>query len=170
MKIHKIIVGPLENNCYFLENEKNKEAIIIDPGAEAEKILDFIKNKKLKPAAIILTHGHPDHIGAVEKLKNYFNINLFQGPSLGNLDVIEMPGHTPDGVCIVSRGDKAIFTGDTLFKNSIGRTDLAGGDEKKIFESLARLLRFPDDFKVYPGHGPESTIGEERQNNPFLVK
>ena len=84
------------------------------------------------------------------------------------LKIIETPGHTKDSICIVDEESKSIFTGDTLFKNSIGRTDLPGSDGGEMAKSLKKLMKFPDDFKIYPGHGEESTIGEERQYNHFL--
>lgn len=165
LKIHKIPVGMLQTNCYVVADEENKKAIIIDPGDEADKIIDVIKKNNLKPECIALTHAHFDHVGAVDELKKEFNIEISK-PSF--LDIIETPGHTKDGVCFVDKKSKVIFTGDTLFRGTIGRTDLPGSDPVKMKESLKRLKQFPDDFKVYPGHGEESTIGEEKQNNPFL--
>lgn len=162
MTVYKIVVGPLAVNCYLVVDEATKETFIIDPGDEPEKISDVINKHGLKPVLIILTHAHFDHIGALEQVKKEFGIEV----NHKDLEIIKTPGHTKDGICIII--GENIFTGDTLFKNSIGRTDLAGGDFNQIQKSLKRIMQYPDNFKVYPGHGPETTIGQEKQNNPFL--
>lgn len=175
IKIHKIPVGPLQTNCYVVVGEKSKKAIIIDPGDEAGKIIDVVRENGLKPEGIALTHSHFDHIGALEEVKKLTTcdvVNLKDGDEVEigetKLKIIETPGHTKDSICIVDEESKSIFTGDTLFKNSIGRTDLPGSDGGEMAKSLKKLMKFPDDFKIYPGHGEESTIGEERQYNHFL--
>jgi len=174
MIIKRIVVGLLETNCYLVADEKTKEAVIIDPGDEAEKILNVIKKENFKPKFILLTHTHPDHIGALEDLKEKLDIEVLKVKDgdkfqIGNLEVrtIGTPGHTSESICFVI--DSNIFSGDTLFKNGIGRTDLEGGDFDQIQNSLKLLMEFPNHFKVFPGHGPETTIGEERKNNPFLT-
>ena len=155
-------------------DEATKETVIIDPGDEPEKIIELVNKNSLIPKFIILTHSHPDHIGAVESVKKHFGIEVAmvkEGDKIkigdSGLEIIKTAGHTVDSICIVA--PSVIFTGDTLFKNSIGRTDLAGGDNEKIKESLVRLAGYPDDFKIYPGHGLESIIGKEKKNNPFLA-
>ncbi len=163
LKIYKIIVGSIQTNCYVVARQS--ACVIIDPGDEAGKIIDAIKKTNLKPECISLTHSHFDHTGAVEELKKELNIQV-SDPSF--FEVIETPGHTKDGVCFVEKNSKVIFTGDTLFKGSIGRTDLPGGNYAEMKKSLQRLMDFSDDFKIYPGHGEESTVGEERKHNPFL--
>lgn len=178
MIIKRIVVGLLETNCYIVVDEKTKEAVIIDPGDEPEKIFNAIKENGLKPKFILLTHKHPDHIGALKDMENVLDIKddkvgpwQLEGPtlSLGNLKikVIETPGHSEESVCFII--GKNIFSGDTLFKGGIGRTDLEGGDYNEIKKSLKRLMDFPDYFKVFPGHGEETTIGKEKANNPFPV-
>jgi hydroxyacylglutathione hydrolase len=174
MIVKQIVVGPLETNCYLLTDEKTKEIAIIDPGDEAEKISNAIKDNNLKPKFILLTHAHPDHVGALSALKNELKIPFLKTKEgdaikIGDIaiKVIETPGHTPESVCFIA--DKFIFSGDTLFKGGIGRTDLEGGDFNQIQKSLNRLMEFPDDFEVWPGHGEETTIGEEKKNNPFLT-
>ena len=171
--IRRIIVGPLETNCYILADEKTKEAVIIDPGDDAEKIFKAIKKEGLKPKFILLTHKHPDHTGALKKIKVLCNLRCCTIGDDGELKlgdlkirVMATPGHTLDSVSFIIREN--IFSGDTLFKQGIGRTDLEGGDFNQIKKSLKRLMEFPDNFKVFPGHGPETTIGEEKTNNPFL--
>jgi len=170
MEIKRVVVGPLLTNCYILISEK--EAIVIDPGAETEKILKEIEGKKL--GYIILTHYHWDHTLAVPKIKektgtkilihknekNFikFKIDQFldggEEIRIGNeyLKIIHMPGHTKGSICIL--GENFIFTGDTIFEDGFGRTDLPGGSEKDLKESLKKLEKMiKSKMKIYPGHG-----------------
>lgn len=166
MLIQKIIVGPLDTNCYLLADESTGEAAIIDPGDEAGKIIKRVEEAGLRPKFILLTHRHPDHVGALVEIKDHFKIDVL-GPKegekikLGELEIqtMETPGHTPDGVCFII--GENVISGDTLFKDGIGRTDFPGGDFIRMKDSLSRLFEFPAHFKVFPGHGPETTIGEE---------
>jgi glyoxylase-like metal-dependent hydrolase (beta-lactamase superfamily II) len=170
MIIRRIVVGPLETNCYLVADEAIKDAVIIDPGAEPDKISSAIKENGFKPKFILLTHEHPDHIGAITNLWPCDVLRLKNGENIkiGKTEIMAAatPGHTPDSVCFIA--EEHIFSGDTLFKGGIGRTDLKGGNYFQIKESLKRLMEFPDHFKIFPGHGEETTIGEERKNNPFL--
>lgn len=174
MQTIKIIVGPIATNCYIVVD--SRQAVIIDPGDEPEKILEVIEKNNLRPKYILLTHDHFDHVGALDSLEKKFGLKHFS-PKGGDefkigetiLKTTETPGHTKDGVCFVCEKEKIIFSGDTLFYHSIGRTDLEGGDYNKIQKSLEKILAYPDDFKIYPGHGPETTIGEERHKNPFVA-
>lgn len=169
MEIYKIVVGPIATNCYILADSVSREAIIIDPGDDVGKIIDTVLKNQLKPKAVILTHSHFDHVGALEEVKKKFGIERLE-PKEGDeikiggivLRVIETPGHAEDGICIINEKEGVVFSGDTLFKSGIGRTDLEGGDYNKIQKSLARLMEFPDPFKVFPGHGSATMIGEER--------
>jgi len=179
MKIKRLIVGDLETNCYLLISEN--KLIIIDPGGSVEKILKEIKEIKAKPKYIINTHCHPDHISANEGVKKETGaeiltpkagdeIKIGVGDSPSVLKVIHTPGHTKDSICLL--GKNFIFTGDTLFKNGYGRTDLPGGSQKELEESLEKLskllrpgsmnlyfisrlasLRGARRMTVYPGHG-----------------
>ncbi len=174
MIIKRIVVGPIEANCYLVADNNTKESVIIDPGDEADKIFDAIEKNNLKPKFILLTHEHPDHIGAVSALEKKLETPTFAKGEVGaptlkgvGVEVLATPGHTPESVCYIV--GENIFSGDTLFKGGIGRTDLEGGDFGQIQKSLKRLMQFPDHFKVFPGHGPETTIGKERQDNPFLL-
>jgi len=191
--IKKIVVGELETNCYLLYNEEKKEGVIIDPGAESNKILNEINKLNLKILYIINTHGHADHISADEELKKFtqakllihkadlswFNFFSLSTPDAyleekqiikvggSSLKVFHTPGHSEGSVCLLGEG--FIFTGDTLFCGGVGRVDLPGGDERKLFRSLKeKILTLPANTIFYPGHGPECTIGEERKHNPFL--
>lgn len=172
MNIKRIVVGPLQENCYILEKEDM--CIIIDPGDEADKI---IENISYSPVAILITHNHFDHVGALPQLKEKYNVpvynynNLKEGElSTGNfkLNVIYTPGHTSDSVTFYFNEDKIMFTGDFLFKGTIGRTDLSTGNFKEMQKSIRKILAYNDIIKVYPGHGGYSTLGLEKKNNEYL--
>jgi hydroxyacylglutathione hydrolase len=198
MQVKMFIVGMLSTNCYLVHCQEMKDAIIIDPGfdspSEAEQIFNYAKEKKLNVKFIVDTHGHSDHVGGNKILKKKFNvpvcIHAYDADIINNsaretppanillndedvlrfgdatLKVMHTPGHTPGSICLL--GEKMVFTGDTLFAGGIGRTDFAGGSDRDMEESLKKLLRLPDSLVVYPGHGPASTIREERMGNPFL--
>ncbi|MFQ5862204.1 MAG: MBL fold metallo-hydrolase [Candidatus Brocadiales bacterium] len=213
MKIERLSVGPLEACCYVVINEDTKEALIIDPGGDHERIIAFIKKNALVPKLLINTHGHGDHIGANREIREAFpevkiaihqddeaclthpsknlsflggfllksppaDIVLKEGDKIGisgiELGVIHTPGHTPGGICLLGRSTAdnrpaILFSGDSLFQGGIGRTDLPGGDFTALIESLQRkILTLEGRTVVYPGHGPTTTIEEERKNNPFL--
>ncbi len=200
--IKKIIVGELETNCYLIYDEKSKEGMVIDPGAESEKIIEQIKDLKLKIKLIVNTHGHGDHIGACDEVKEFTQAKLLihqadlpwfdffssakpdaylednQIINIGSfsLKVLHTPGHSEGSISLLqvdSNGaqldEGIVFTGDILFCEAIGRSDLPGGDEKKLFLSLReKLLNLPEKTIFYPGHGPECTIGKEKKHNPYL--
>ena len=191
-------------NCYILIEKAGGEAAIIDPGGDAESLIQSLADLKARPALIVNTHGHWDHIGANKALQQHYAVDiaihaadapmlsdgsksaarLFRGDGDGGVarrllqdgDVIELgklkievlhtPGHTPGGLCL--KTDRLLFTGDTLFNLSIGRTDLAGGDYEAILRSLARLVALEDDLLVLPGHSQSSTLGYEKRHNPYL--
>jgi glyoxylase-like metal-dependent hydrolase (beta-lactamase superfamily II) len=184
-----IAVGAYQANCYILGCKKTMEGVVIDPGDEAFRIVREITHAGLNIKYILITHGHPDHTGAAAELKGIIKapvwIHRLDSPGLGfppdgtlldgqeievgtyKIKVIHTPGHSPGGVCLYAPG--VVFTGDTLFAGSIGRTDFPGGDHRKLIEGVRQKL-FPlgDDLRVYPGHGPASTIGQERMRNPFF--
>ena len=206
MKIETIVVGPYEVNCYIASAHGGAEAVVIDPGAEAEVILQQLHVARLKPAAYLLTHGHADHIGALEKMlaaspapvcmhaddqrwafTKRNSIPPFYLPSSTapselrtvsegevlsfaglTFRVITTPGHTPGGVCYFEATEPVLFSGDTLFQGTVGRTDLPGGDGRVLAQSLKKLTDLPSDTRVLPGHGPESTIDEERHSNIYF--
>ena len=184
-------VGWLFTNCYVVGCEETKEAVLIDPGleteAEAEMILDYIKQNGFRIKHIINTHGHPDHVSGNAVMKEATGASILIHKKaddcvkadkklcdgdiikIGNfkLVVLHTPGHTPDGICLL--GDNVVFTGDSLFAGSIGRTDFLGGSFRQLITSIkTKLLTLPDSFKVYPGHEDVSTIGDEKIYNPFL--
>lgn len=198
MIIKTLIAGMYEENCYLIMDEGTKELAIIDPGGQPNLIEKEISRLDVKPKFILLTHGHMDHVGAVIELMNKLNIPFYiseneeqymkndefvfgslpkaskylkEGDtvSLGNniIKVIETAGHTAGGICFLVNDE--LFTGDTLFQGSIGRSDFPGGNGAQLIKNIKeKLLPLGDSVKVYPGHGPASTIGYEKRNNPFL--
>jgi len=203
MLIKKLVVGPIAANCYIVGSESTGEGMIVDPGADARDILQSVKEMGLKIRLIVLTHSHPDHVGAVKEVQQatgaevaihtdeaeflsqdssfFIGTNaqaasppdrlLKDGDSIdiGDLhfSVLHTPGHSTGGICIL--GHDVIFSGDTLFYYSIGRYDFPGGSYSQIMNSLKRLMALPPETIVYPGHGDDTTIGDERRGNPFLV-
>lgn len=208
LKIDQLELGPVQTNCYIISNAQ-KECLIFDPGEESGKITALLKRKGLAPLAILLTHAHFDHIGAVDDLRDRFAIPVYlhhlekdwlSRPNLNGsgkyaalpdyrvkdadillleekelkistfqMDILHTPGHSP-GSLTYSFGDEGFaIVGDTLFRGSIGRTDLIDGSEKKLLQSIRRaLLTLPEHMVLYPGHGPETTPEQEMKSNPFL--
>lgn len=205
MTIKTIVVGQFQVNCSVVCGEKN-QAIIIDPGADADTILEFLDERELGVAAYLLTHGHVDHVSAIAPLYERRPAPIAVHPADGawafeeenqmmpfygvparpakiersledgqtwedaglTYTVIETPGHTPGGVCFHFPQLNALIVGDTLFAGSVGRTDLPGGDSRTLQQSLKRLQTLDNGIRVYPGHGPTTTIGHEKQTNYFM--
>jgi glyoxylase-like metal-dependent hydrolase (beta-lactamase superfamily II) len=212
MKIDCLVLGAYETNCYILRESKSAgDCLIIDTGLEAGGLIDFLCEYKLNPVAVVLTHGHIDHINGLAQLrKNFSGVKTYVhkhdakiltdqqsnlsflaglGPAANDaveadftleegsiveqagikLEVLHTPGHTPGGICLHSKKEQIIFVGDTLFADSIGRTDMPGGSMTQLIKSIKeKLLTLPDETIVYPGHGPQTTIGRERTHNPYL--
>lgn len=201
IKIKVMEVGPVVTNCYIIENETTRHAVIVDPGDEGERIMDLIRRDGMTIDAILLTHGHLDHISGLKEVREGAKVYIeagdgerlthgtsmfFPGPAknfgpadvfVKDGDVIEgagktfrvltTPGHTPGGVCYVM--EDIVFCGDTVFLESIGRTDLPGGDYSTLLDSIhGKVLTLPDSYTLLPGHGPGTTVGWERKRNPFL--
>ncbi len=199
-------VGFYKVNCYLVSvvpdgaveaggnDGPGGDAVVIDPGDEAEAILDLVRARGLEVRAVLLTHGHWDHVGAVADVAEatgapvYLHeadlalleewsprpvpaVRFLQDGGMVeagglSLEAWHTPGHTPGGLCYRLGG--WLFSGDTLFAGSVGRTDFPGGSPEELARSLRRLLTLPDGTTVYPGHGPATTIGRERVANPFL--
>ena len=190
MILKSLVVGAFGTNCYIVGSDATMEGMIIDPGDEASLILRSVKETKLKINLIVITHGHGDHIGAIDQVKRATGvkiaIHLSDAVALGSqysadlllkggdsvdigdlhFFVIHTPGHSPGGICLY--GHNILFCGDTLFNYSIGRTDLGGSTSQLLNSIMTKLMILPDNTVVYPGHGPATTIGEERRGNPFL--
>lgn len=168
MKITKVVVGLLEENCYILE--KDNTVIVIDPGDEYKKIKKVIGNKKVKK--VLITHHHPDHIGALK----YFDENLIltdlkeKTYNIGSFEfeVIFTKGHTNDSVTYYFKKDKIMFTGDFIFKDSIGRTDMPTGSMQEMILSLKKISNYPN-VTIYPGHGDKTTLEYEKKHNYWLI-
>lgn len=181
MKIQTFTIGPLQTNCYLAYDDKTKEAILIDPAVFDKEIVDYVKSHNLDIKFTVNTHGHFDHIGGDKEFGYPVLIHeKDEGPLkahrlLRNQDVIEIknivfkiihtPGHTPGSISLEC--SNVLFTGDTLFCEGVGRTDLPFANQKDLEKSLEKLMRYNDDTLIYPGHGPASTIGHEKKYNPY---
>ncbi len=167
MKIEVVKVGYLRTNCYIVS--KGKDAIIIDPGDEANKINKYTKDLNVK--GIYVTHTHPDHVGALKDLeiKHQLSANDFK-KSPFVMEVIKTPGHYHDSLTFYFKDEKVMFTGDFLFKDSIGRVDLYGSNKEDMKNSLKLIKNYPNDVIIYPGHGQESTLGIEKERFDFYIE
>ena len=199
-QVIKYVAGAYRTNIYLVFDDESKDAFIVDPGYEFDKIYDDIEKLSLKPEYIILTHGHGDHTGGIDRLKKTFpdiklvaskkerkflynrDMSMGKGGITADIEVedgdilsvgthilkfISTPGHTPGGMCILM--DDVLFSGDTLFRMSVGRTDMAGGNEEQLLTSIKeKLMTLPDNTLVMPGHMDNTTIGIERRYNPFV--
>ena len=205
--LHEIFpVGPLQCNCSVIGDEVTREAVVIDPGDDIDRVLETLQRHRLTLKQILITHGHIDHVGGAMKLKHATGAPILMNSSdqmqlqlmdqmaawigvpspgvvtidasladdmpiqVGNLSAktIHTPGHTEGSTCIYFPAEKKLIAGDTLFAGSIGRTDLPGGNFQKIIASLHdRVLTLPEETIVIPGHGPATSIGEEKATNPY---
>lgn len=205
LNIKQLPVGMGQANCYIISNKT--EALIIDPGAEHQVISHYIDELDVQPIAILLTHTHYDHIGALEKIRETYaipvyvsskeqswlkdsnkNLSAFVGhPITANqaeyelnptetlnlsdftFKVVPTPGHSPGGVSFIFEKGAFVLTGDALFAGSVGRTDLPGSNPDALFAGIKeQLFSLPEEYTIYPGHGEPSTIGTEKQTNPFF--
>ncbi|MDD3392004.1 MAG: MBL fold metallo-hydrolase [Bacilli bacterium] len=173
MKIKTIPVGNLQANCYLLI--KDNQCLIIDPGSESKKIMEIIGD--LQPLAILLTHHHFDHVGALETIKNRYNIDVYDNDNLTEgfnkinnfaFEVIKTYGHTDDSITYYFKKEKMMFSGDFIFKGTVGRCDLPSGDFNIMLSSIAKIKKYDDDITIYPGHGDITSLKEERQTNPYF--
>lgn len=204
MRVRRLTVGPLDTNCWLVDDGAGGPWIVIDPADEAQVILEALGGQAV--AALVLTHGHFDHLAAAAEVAEAtgapLEVHELDAPSITtaegtgglifgfhdvappadrllrdgdrveagevSLTVIHTPGHTPGGICLLAEGH--LFAGDTLFAGSVGRTDFPRGDMAAMRGSIAHLASLPDETRVYPGHGPETTIGRERRVNPFFPR
>jgi len=206
--IQMITVGPLATNCYLIGDPRSREAVLVDPGEEAGRILEAVEQGAWRVHSVLLTHAHFDHVLAAGQIVNTLEVPFLVPPGewellrrapeiaeqlLGTavdpppepdgglqdgvevkmgsitLTVAETPGHSPASVSLVGEGE--VFVGDVLFAGSIGRTDLPGADHATLMRSIEQvLLPLDDDVRVFPGHGPPTTIGRERRTNPFILE
>jgi len=208
MQIERFILGPYQTNSYIARNDDSKDCLVIDTGLESEPLLNALQTQKLNPQALLLTHGHIDHIAGVDLIKEiYPDIKVYIHPDdadmlvdpLKNLSamfgqgfatspadelveddqeieissiklkVLHTPGHTPGGVAYYCESENVLFAGDTLFEESIGRSDFPGGDPGQLTKSIKeKLFTLADNTTVLPGHGEQTTIGHEKKYNPFI--
>lgn len=204
MKIENIVVGQLQVNCFIVYDEGSMDAMVVDPGDEPGKIIQFIEDRKLKISRLVCTHAHFDHIAAVWRLKEktgapvllhkgdhhifmradgqavLWGFSIDQPPApdvfvnegdeipVGRLKfkVLHTPGHSPGGICLYGEG--VIFTGDTIFAGSIGRTDFPGGSLAELKKSFSRIISLPPETRILPGHGPLTTVEREKTENFFV--
>ncbi len=210
MKIDRLILGDFQSNSYVLRrDETTTDCLIIDTGLEASELMDFLAEHELAPAAVILTHGHIDHIVGLVSVREAFpevkvyihrldaemlanpnaNLSVLAGTAFSTapanilledgdtvteagltLQVLHTPGHTAGGVCLYAEPEGDVFVGDTLFADSVGRSDFPGGDGNLLIESIRnKLLTLPPETTVWPGHGMRTSIGREKRSNPFLT-
>ncbi len=201
-----LVLGMVQTNCYIIDNQETKEAIVIDPADQADRIEQYLKANDLVCKGIVLTHGHFDHILAARELASATSAPIHASEQEAELladprrnvssqirrectlvpevlltddqvlqlagftiRVIHTPGHTAGGVCYYFPEHELLFSGDTLFRESIGRTDLPTGDSRQLIASIQqKLMPLEDSVMVYPGHGRATTIGYERENNVYL--
>lgn len=202
MRIERFVCGMIMNNCYVLSGENSSEAVVIDPGYPSGDLEAYLADAGLDVKYILLTHGHGDHTGGIDRLRSLYpgvkliaakkeakllydrSMSFGQGGIVADIELIDnedielcgikmhiigTPGHTPGGICIYVEAEKTLFSGDTLFRMSIGRTDFPGGNYSELIDSIKnKLLVLPDDTRVLCGHEEETTIGIERTYNPFV--
>ncbi|MCR4604612.1 MAG: MBL fold metallo-hydrolase [Eubacterium sp.] len=204
--VKMMVVGPVQTNCYIIRREGSDKCVVVDPGAEGDRIFMYIKTEEMKCEGILLTHGHFDHFEGVDELVGYTGAEVYildeeagliadsrQNGSLGlmgkgshlevknllhdgetieladiSFKVIHTPGHTAGGCCYYIESAGLLFAGDTIFMESIGRTDLPTGSMKEIISSIReKILSLPGDVKILPGHGPVTDVAYETANNPY---
>lgn len=174
METKCVVTGFLDENCYLII--KNGTCLVVDPGDDFHKIKEEIGDNKI--LGVLITHSHADHIGALRNFLTKRSIKIFKRSNLEEKEYtigdfkfkcIYTPGHSKDSVTFYFEEEKIMFVGDLIFKDSIGRCDLPGGSESEMKDSINKILEYPDDIKLYPGHYQETTLGDEKTNNQFLI-
>jgi hydroxyacylglutathione hydrolase len=209
MRIRTLVLGAYQTNSYVLRaDDASSECVVVDTGLSAETLTAFLQTKSLTPKALILTHGHGDHIAGVPELlalwpdmliyAHQLEADVLLDPNLNlttmtgtpmtldgeihyvvqdqiieaagiTLKALHTPGHTQGGMSLYGEEKGVVFAGDTLFADSVGRTDFPGGSQTVLIQSIRdQLFALPDETRVYPGHGPSTTIGHEKQHNPYI--
>lgn len=206
-RIKTFVLGSVSTNCYVIYHEQTKEALIVDPADHAARIVQKCEELGVKPAAVLLTHGHFDHILAAEEVRKAYSCKIYAGKKEEEMllnpaknmtvrmphqvsirpdvlvedgdelklagytwKVLETPGHTPGCVCYYCADEEVLISGDTLFAESLGRTDFPGGSTSAIIRSISeKLFALPDETMVYPGHGGPTSIGHEKIYNPVAA-
>ena len=206
MNLYVLPVGPFEVNCY-LARQPDGAAVLFDPGADADAIRAWVDEHEARVEAILITHGHMDHLSALARIAEATSAPIYMHPADARwafsptnhmppyyvvperpaapilpvsesepiriagleIQIIETPGHTPGGVCYYIPSAATLISGDTLFRNSVGRTDLPGASSRTLAESLKKLAALPPTVRVYPGHGDSTTIGNEVENSYFMT-
>jgi len=211
MIIDTVVLGDFQTNCFCVrQNEETSDCLIIDPGMGASVLVQMLKQNNYTPVEILLTHGHADHIGGVESIRQHWpevrvaihkddaamltspaeNLSLMAGTMVQirpaeillnsedtdytaaglRFKILHTPGHTPGGICLYASDEEILFAGDTIFAGSIGRSDFPGGNHRVLIDMIRqKLLTLPEQTTVYTGHGPATTIGNEKASNPFLT-
>ena len=194
MQVTRLPLGVYQANCYIIHEENSKTCCVLDPGGEAKKVLEFMELRGLSLDAVLLTHGHFDHVGAVKDLHEATGCKVYlctedctmpakwtagelfytdaygEGDELNlsglTIKVLHTPGHTPGSVCLLY--GQHLFSGDTLFQGSCGRVDFPGGSPREMMESLNRLASLQLNYRVHPGHGDSTTLDTEKRTNPYM--
>lgn len=198
MLVKKTVLGVYQENAYIIVDETTRDALIIDPGDEGESLVKYLESMKINLKAILLTHGHVDHVGAVDAVRDAFSVPVYiseidmkfieqRKMAFGKMrradfflkegdefifagkkvQIIETPGHSRGSLSYYVDG--LLFSGDVLFQNSVGRTDLPGGNMEELLYSIKeKLMKLPGETRVFPGHGPETTLAMEKAFNGYL--